>query len=288
MRNTGHPTLDNSSCDIHLDIHQQSIDINGIYQITTNMHFTEINGDMPSHILPQHSLKVNSNEGSRSSGRKRLSWWTWINLSCYFFGSGLFIIGSICFYPQYGPKGIRVGATLFEIGCVAFLVGTLQDLVMCFKRFIKPLDRQEITEQELQMLHHTELGLTIINVLAAVCFVVGGIYFIPEVYATNDYLGCWAFIVGCVLFQLSSLAGVCRLHRDLLSSTFVCSGSMVFIIASVYFLPDFLITDEDVKFAVNLFILGSILFTLGAIVDILTSFDMIRPFNPWGITTNRE
>jgi|UniRef100_K3WCD4 hypothetical protein len=215
----------------------------------------------------------------------------------YFFGSLLFQLGSIYFYPKYsilwGGKGGLFGSWAFVIGCVFFMLGTNMDFIDTIRNNSGTTTRQILNAYN---------GL--MYVMAGVIFELGAVYFLPDWYAKAPSLGCWAFLLGSIQFCLAALGDIAFIlitHEDPKQSgiklrnlycwgtvaalgTFI--GALLFILGSWFYLPRFIAQEDTVKAeasmykSINFYTVGSVFFiinSLAQIPDVLASFKAGRP-----------
>jgi hypothetical protein len=211
-----------------------------------------------------------------------VTWEKWVEVSrvvAYFVGSVLFLLGSIYFFPKYsvlwdGKAGL-FGSWCFVIGCLGFFLGANLDFI-----------------QTIRYNHGTQLRQVIrafnalCNYMATSIFILGGLYFLPSWYPKSPELGCWAFIVGCVLFCVAAVVDVgfiCFTHEDPRATgfrlknvfclgtvaalgTFV--GALFFIVGSWYYLPKYInLVDEGTDYmneAITFYVLGSVGFIINS------------------------
>ncbi|GAB9467291.1 hypothetical protein Gpo141_00004643 [Globisporangium polare] len=216
----------------------------------------------------------------------------------YFFGSLLFQLGSIYFYPKFSilwsGKGGLFGSWAFVIGCVFFMLGTNMDFVDTI--------RNNTTGSATHRILVAYNGL--MYVMAGVIFELGAVYFLPDWYAKAPSLGCWAFLLGSIQFCLAALGDIAFIlttHEDpkttgIKLSNLYCwgtvaslgtfIGALLFILGSWFYLPRF-IAQEDTVLAeaymyksINFYTIGSVFFiinSLAQIPDMLASFKAGQP-----------
>lgn len=216
----------------------------------------------------------------------------------YFFGSLLFQLGSIYFYPKFsilwGGKGGIFGSWAFVIGCVFFMLGTNMD-------FIDTI-RNNTTGSATHRILVAYNGL--MYVMAGVIFELGAIYFLPDWYAKAPSLGCWAFLLGSIQFCLAALGDIAFIlttHADpkttgIKLSNLYCwgtvaalgtfIGALLFVLGSWFYLPRFIAQEDPILSeaymykSINYYTVGSVFFiinSLAQIPDMLTSFKAGQP-----------
>ncbi|GFH49930.1 hypothetical protein CTEN210_06406 [Chaetoceros tenuissimus] len=221
----------------------------------------------------------------------------------FFHGGLLFLLGSICFYPSMYDitiLSIHIGAWCFIVGCAFFAFASILDFIQHMKLKYSSTDQIVFSQDEEKgrintSLSHkstssmssrdnssqdeTELNkesnfvlakaiISFANIFAAMSFLVGAVYFLPRFYEQNERIGCYGFIIGCIILCLSSSYMILALRESIWQSTSTLIGSILFIVGSIFFLPEYLVLEGGVVLAVNFFIIGSIFFTLTPMIDI--------------------
>ncbi|EGZ16949.1 hypothetical protein PHYSODRAFT_504294 [Phytophthora sojae] len=210
------------------------------------------------------------------------SWEKWLEVSrvlAYLLGSLLFLLGSIYFFPKYSAvwdgKGGLFGSWDFVVGCALFWIGANLDFIQTIRYNHRTPLRQVL-----------RAFTALFNYMATSIFILGGLYFLPSWYVKAPELGCWAFIIGCVLFCLAALADVlfiCMTHEDPHDSGFRVSnlfswgtlsvlgtfvGALCFIIGSWFYMPGFINrVDEGTHYmntAITYYVLGSVSFIVSS------------------------
>ncbi|WP_111748036.1 YrhK family protein [Salinisphaera orenii] len=127
-----------------------------------------------------------------------------------------------------------------------------------------------------------ELVSLVVYELGAALFIGGSIFFLPAL-ASSQFVGAWLFLIGSILYLVVTghdLLEVVRFWRlfftrtlgqtlELLASLNYVTGSLLFAVGSVFFLPSW---DWPVAGA-WLFVLGSVAFVVGASVNLLQVFE---------------
>ncbi|GMF64492.1 unnamed protein product [Phytophthora lilii] len=213
------------------------------------------------------------------TGNHQLATWEkWLEVSritSYFLGSLLFLLGSIYFYPKYSVmwsgKAILYGSWGFVIGCLYFFAGANLDFIQTI-RYNHGTQLRQVLRAFNALLNH----------MAASIFILGALYFLPSWYPKSPELGCWAFIIGCILFCVAAVVEVlfiCFTHENPRASGFRFSnifclgavaafetflGALCFIIGSWYYLPKYInLVDEGTYYmnkAITFYVLGSMCF----------------------------
>ncbi|ETV98576.1 hypothetical protein H310_08699 [Aphanomyces invadans] len=199
---------------------------------------------------------------------------------CYLIGGWFFLIGSILFYPRYftlygeDGQGPLIGGWLFLFGCIGFLVGSLIEVVNARTAHIGAVDWQR----------YIPITTAVSNVIGSVCFVYGGVFFLPTYYAEDPALGCYLFVAGCAVFSFAIFADIPRMIRAnqpvvglwTTVAVFNMVGNTLFIVGSYYFLPKFLFVEGDTAvdnlvYSTNYFVVGSIAFIIAPIAQVLAT-----------------
>lgn len=173
----------------------------------------------------------------------------------FLFGSVLFLLGSILFYPGlHCPyySCLFWGAFSFIIGSISAFGGSILLMMKNFER----LKRGNIVTM-------------CSDPLANGLFIAGSVFFLPSITKQDGVIeGVLFFTVGCVILVLNSLLNIhitlsCHdVDRDaflliLAREIFLIIGSLLFIVGSIMFIPLFFH-----QYVVNFFIIGSIFFIL--------------------------
>ncbi|KAK1932370.1 hypothetical protein P3T76_012364 [Phytophthora citrophthora] len=198
----------------------------------------------------------------------------------YFLGSVLFLFGSIYFYPElsikWNGKAGLFASWCFVVGCIMFFAGANLDFI-----------------QTIRYNHGTQLRQVIraynalANYMATSIFILGALYFLPSWYPKAPELGCWSFIVGCVLFCSAAIVEIlfiCLTHEDPRVSGFrfkniacwgtVASlgtffGALFFILGSYYYLPKYINRVDDgthyMNKAITFYVIGSVFFIINSL-----------------------
>lgn len=221
----------------------------------------------------------------------------------FFHGGLLFLLGSICFYPSMYDVtilSIHIGAWCFVVGCVFFAFASILDFIQHMQQKYSSTDQIVLLADEEKGRINTSLSrkstsslsskdnssgdeseldpesnfilakaiISFVNIFSAVSFVVGAMYFLPRFYEQNERIGCYGFIIGCIILCLSSSYMILALRESICQSLSTLIGSILFIVGSIFFLPEYLVLDGGVVLAVNFFTIGSIFFTLTPMIDV--------------------
>ncbi|KAE8966105.1 hypothetical protein PR003_g3148 [Phytophthora rubi] len=190
------------------------------------------------------------------------TWEKWLEVSravAYFFGSLLFLFGSIFFYPEYSAKwngnAVVFASWGFVIGCIYFFAGANLNFI-----------------QSIRYNHGTQLRqvlrafTALCNYMAASTFVLGALYFLPSWYPKSPELVCWAFINGCILFWIGAIVEIlfiCTTHEDPRVSGFRITNIW-------FYLPEYINRADDgthyMNTAITSYVLGSVCFVVNSCV----------------------
>ncbi|RLN47737.1 hypothetical protein BBJ28_00011213 [Nothophytophthora sp. Chile5] len=209
----------------------------------------------------------------------------------YFFGSLLFLLGSIYFYPKYSVlwdgKGGVFGSWAFVFGCLCFWAGANLDFIQAIRYNHGSQLRQVIRAFN---------GLC--NYMATSIFILGALYFLPTWYPKSPELGCWSFFVGCILFCIAAVVDIifiCMTHEDPHVSGFKIKnifcwatvaalgtffGALLFILGSWYYLPRYInLVDEGTHYmnkAITYYVVGSVFFLINSLALIPDVYATIK------------
>ncbi|KAH7484216.1 hypothetical protein PRIC2_003312 [Phytophthora ramorum] len=222
------------------------------------------------------------------------TWEKWLEISrvaVYFLGSLLFLLGSIYFFPKYsvvwnGKAGL-FGSWDFVVGCIMFFTGANLDFIQTIR-----YNHGTQLRQVLRALN------ALCNYLATSIFLLGGLYFLPSWYPKAPELGCWAFIIGCILFCIAAVVElffICMTHENPRVTGFrirnlVCWGTVAalgtligavcFIVGSWYYLPKYInLVDEGTHYmnkAITYYVLGSVFFLINSAALVPDAYKTIK------------
>ncbi|CAB9501080.1 expressed unknown protein [Seminavis robusta] len=192
------------------------------------------------------------------------NFWADLNAWTYLIGGFSFIIGSVFFLPKYEELA-NVGSWIFFVASIFYLLVALHDAA------------------ELAQHHGGRLELNIDSaaalnyIIGSIVFILGSVFFLPDVglYTPGAYcfiIGSLCFLVGAVLNGLQIFEA--KTKRDaqylLLIAMSYIIGSVMFLIPSVPYLFEFdTISDEDeiYTFLAAIYIVGSLMFTVGGAIN---------------------
>jgi hypothetical protein len=192
----------------------------------------------------------------------------------YALGGACFLFGSMCYFNN--ASNYELGGWLFTIGSAGFLIADLSEWwtnnrVGCFDT--KQL-REQCTENQSEsddqgMFDFCGIATNGVNFFMSACgstlYLIGSIYFIPELDLMME--GTWLFIYGSCVIALSQFWKLARypswatdipaVHVDLAAGV----GGIFYLIGSIQFLPQNLVSLADTDRAAWLFTAGGFCFT---------------------------
>lgn len=168
---------------------------------------------------------------------------------------------------------MATGIWSFFWGSLVYLIVTVYDLLESISN-LKSQDH--VTGKET-----TELSSAIIYTIGTVLFILGSLFFLPQIQLMS--FGAWCFIIGSVLFVVGACINVLQIIQagslltlQLLNATAICFvvGSKLFIVASIPYLwtvnPD---QNELLTYVAWQYIIGSFLFFTGGIFNYYRAFE---------------
>mmetsp|Transcript_14916 Transcript_14916/g.41915 ORF Transcript_14916/g.41915 Transcript_14916/m.41915 type:complete len:314 (-) Transcript_14916:260-1201(-) len=216
--------------------------------------------------------------------------WELPNILGYLVGGFLFIPGSVFFLPQYEDH-VAIGAWLYTIGSLMYLMVSLHDLVEMTSHLKMALhdtsDHHLLTLKEIREQHWLrQRGWKLLEWYVAglytsgsAIFVVGSICFLPNLPYPANTVGTWLFLFGSLIFISGAICNMLQLYTvtspltvqllNCIASDFLV-GSLFFLVGSiVYLMPwgsdqAWYVADT---LAGGLFTAGSCLFFGGGIVN---------------------
>lgn len=218
--------------------------------------------------------------GPRDSG----FFWEGLSALAYIAGAATFLIGSIFFLPAL-EQYAAAGAWLFILGSAIYLVVTVADLVetIIHYRQHKPHGGSKVVLEFI-----TSGGY----VAGCILFLIGSAFFIPMVGLKA--WGGWCFIVGSALFAAGACVNITQITQagsllalQLLNAVAICFvvGSVLFFVGSVpYLWQDMSLQDNRTLFSYlgAEYIVGSLLFLVGGLVNFYRAYTVHRQHNPNG------
>jgi predicted membrane channel-forming protein YqfA (hemolysin III family) len=190
------------------------------------------------------------------------------NAVLYLVGGVTFIIGSVCFLPQY-ENLFDIGAWIFFGGSLIYLVVTGQDLWESGKYMS--------TQTLLSIWDWLEFTAAIVYVIGTVLFIVGSLFFLSHI--DMIVAGSWCFIIGSLLFLIGACVNIIEIAKasslvklQLLNITAIAFalGSTLFLVASIPYLWQPIEMQEEwllFTYVAWEYIVGSILFFVGGIIN---------------------
>jgi hypothetical protein len=171
----------------------------------------------------------------------------------FLFGSMLFLLGSILFYP-----GLHCPYySCFFWGAFSFIIGSISAFGGSVLLTIKNFER----------LKRGNIIMMCSDPLANGLFIIGSVFFLPSITKIDGVIeGVLFFTFGCVILVLNSLLNIhiALSSHDVVRDDFLfilarelclIIGSLLFIVGSIMFIPLFFH-----QYVVNFFIIGSLFF----------------------------
>lgn len=195
--------------------------------------------------------------------------WANVNELAYLAGSGLFIVGSLFFFPRFGSQ-LYVGVVICLVGSLLYIAVTAQDLLEAIQyRILRARRGRELPPLQLT---------------AAIGYIAGSSLHVGSdfIYLFEPALivpSAWLALVGSVLFVLAATCNVVDVvnapSRSILQLTNLTAvsfvvGSVIFSIASVPGLwREWNATDRDdlLAFLAALYVIGSVIFLVGGLFN---------------------
>ncbi|KNC82560.1 hypothetical protein SARC_05156 [Sphaeroforma arctica JP610] len=223
-----------------------------------------------------------------------------LNALMYLIGGVGFLIGSVLFLPIYDDyKGS--GAWLFVGSSFCFVMVALHDILEARSILDKAwrvlwvrhvYDKEEKSKTVIGIWKWLEVVVAVVYSIAAITFVVGSFFFVPEY--ENTAVGSWLFVWGSVLYGFGACINMLQVYLKssavliqllMFTSAQFLIGSVLFLVGSVVFLLD--IQDPRPVYIIDtfagwLFIVGSILFVGGALTNALRAKYSHRHENKMG------
>lgn len=221
---------------------------------------------MPHHFVNRPRFFAPTPE--KASLRSRFTWES-VNAIIYLVGGGMFIWGSVLFFPLLEERADR-GAWIFFFASVLYLVVTGHDAyeVAQYRRRRDP---------ETAIWNRSEAWAAGSYFIGTVLFAVGSIFFLSWVGRFDA--GAWCFVLGSLLFVVGATIDVLQIVQasdlftlqlmNLTALAFV-TGSVLFTVASVPYLFSFDSTDDERTidaFLAAQFVVGSVLFLVGGLFN---------------------
>eukprot|EP00045_Choanoeca_perplexa_P022543 m.9883 g.9883 ORF g.9883 m.9883 type:complete len:273 (-) comp9520_c0_seq1:76-894(-) len=226
-------------------------------------------------------------------------WLHMFNALLFVNGGVLYTAGSLLFYKPHDHP--RAGATCFLIGSISFLLGASQDLIelrhavhpsFASERLIQSSDTVAeetplATEGDeepwykclLEQSFATRRAIVLMYIAADFSFSVGSLFFYPTLSGQIS-VGLWCFIVGSIVYVVGMVLDICwtgahRHLRDhyserqlLVARILNILNLMFYMVGCILFVPgcfDFFPSRHEERPALDLFLTGSIFFTVGAV-----------------------
>lgn len=209
----------------------------------------------------------------------------------------IFIIGSVCFLPQYSKNVV-----VFAFGCNLFIVGAFGYVFICGMTLIEAWGEKKGAWT-------FEVWENILYLVGSVIFVIGTILYFPERdqcehigaaldqdgatcsslaqevnKGTKEWYGTILFILGSLIFVVAVFLNALNQRKFILwQHQIVCVitmlymlGSVLFCMGSVAFLPDVGCGPEMVVIGAWMFIVGSVLFLIASLLSLWRTSHMLN------------
>eukprot|EP00933_Yihiella_yeosuensis_P016778 TRINITY_DN14205_c0_g1_i1.p1 TRINITY_DN14205_c0_g1~~TRINITY_DN14205_c0_g1_i1.p1 ORF type:complete len:279 (+),score=29.03 TRINITY_DN14205_c0_g1_i1:216-1052(+) len=199
-----------------------------------------------------------------------------------------FLLGSICFLPQFSHN-----LQVFLLGCALFVVGGVISTLLSLCSALEALHKSE--EEEPDFLEVSEHCLYVVG---SVVFTIGTILYWPDEAAqihwtlnaewfkdmslghyfnlmSPEFEGTVLFIIGSLLYAAAAFINGLN-HTDMVtyqgkchsaSTTMYMSGSLLFVMGSVAFLPHLGCNEQMIAIGAWSFIIGSVFFVIGSVIS---------------------
>lgn len=198
---------------------------------------------------------------------------------CYIFAMVTFVLGSVLFFPSYSRDAFSWGCHLYIVGSLLTAVLSMYDLaesVLWRRVCISNEADHEIVEKFLY-------------VVGSVLFAVGTALFehpIEKEGSTQlaETVAVTLFFVGSTFFALAAYVNALSLHRRhpclirwaLVICTCYVLGGVLFCSGTVAFMPGVGCNEDMLTLGVYFFIVGSLLYLAGAVIDLFKRWAVSR------------
>lgn len=182
----------------------------------------------------------------------------------YLMGAGLFVLGSIFFFPALSEL-FQAGNALFLVGCVCYVVGAILEYRSLLARRLA--DDRGVPPSV------TERASAAFVFLGASIFWMGCVFFLPNTGFSSVSAGTWCFIAGSIGF---GVAAFLSLPAGGFGACASALGSACYAIASI----PYLLSEASISLFVwsgALFLVGSLLFFLAAGLVLLRRAPLEEP-----------
>lgn len=194
--------------------------------------------------------------------------WESLNAVLYKLGGGIFMAGSLLFFPRFAAYQ-DLGAWLFFAGSQLYLVVTLHDLLEALAYRRRSLHKGRRSD--------LELLAAAVYLVGTLLFTVGSVFFLSQIgwFAA----GAWCFVVGSLLFVVGASINILLIvhARTLVTMQLMNLTAVAFVVGSVLFAVasvPYLWTVEDRTDRLTLYaflawqyLVGSGLFLLGGLFN---------------------
>lgn len=202
----------------------------------------------------------------------------------------IFIIGSVCFHPAYA-KDLDV----FVAGCVLFVVGAVIYVVICSFTLFEAVQEKGAVSWE--------AGENWMYFIGSWIFLIGTFLYWPkdahhvtiekmQEYSLGQYFnllepefeGSILFIIGSVMFAFAAFFNAMHQKKfdewtgKMLSgiTSLYMGGALLFCMGSVAFLPGLGCNEQMVTIGAWAFIIGSVLYFIGAVMGMWRTLHMLN------------
>eukprot|EP00928_Gymnodinium_smaydae_P032616 TRINITY_DN23571_c0_g4_i2.p1 TRINITY_DN23571_c0_g4~~TRINITY_DN23571_c0_g4_i2.p1 ORF type:complete len:264 (-),score=72.11 TRINITY_DN23571_c0_g4_i2:161-952(-) len=201
----------------------------------------------------------------------------------------IFVVGSACFLPKYSQH-----LDIFLLGCALFIIGSVIYVFICTYALM-----EAVLEKGWNSFEAWENTLYTVG---SWVFLAGTVLYWPEKakweymelikqYSLGQYFemfseeleGTLLFIVGSMMFAAAAFTNALnqRKYNDDASrlltavTSLYFAGSTLFIMGSIAFLPDLGCNEKMVSIGAWLFIVGSVFFTLGSVLSLCRTIQIL-------------
>ena len=221
---------------------------------------------MPHHFV--NRPRFQAIDRTTSSLRHQFTWES-VNALIYVIGGGMFIWGSVLFFPLFEERADR-GVWIFFFASLLYLVVTGHDAYEV-AQYRRRSDNGSSTSKRSEVVAATSY------LFGTLLFAVGSLFFLSSIGRYEG--GAWCFVLGSLLFVLGATMDVLQIVQasdlqtlqlmNLTALAFV-TGSLLFGVASVPYLFSFDDTDDERTidaFLAAQFVIGSVLFVVGGLFN---------------------
>lgn len=152
--------------------------------------------------------------------------WETLNAFLYLLGGGIFIVGSVLFFPRFDALA-DIGAWLFFGGSLLYIVVTGHDLAEAVL-YGRTLRHRSLASK-------LELVAAFVYVTGTILFAVGSLFFLSWIGLYTA--AAWCFVIGSLLFVIGACINVLQIveARSLLTLQLMNLTAISFVVGSVLF-----------------------------------------------------